>query len=41
MQAWFDDQRREGKIVIETVDGEYMAIPAEAYAKSETLKRDF
>lgn len=40
MQAWFDRVRKDGKIVIETVDGEYMAVPAEAYAKSEIMSRE-
>lgn len=34
-QAWFDKQRKDGKTVIETWDGEYMAIPNEAYAQAE------
>lgn len=38
-EAWFESQRTEGKIVIETADGHYMAIPAEAYAKSESRKK--
>lgn len=40
LKAWFDHQRHAGRIVIETVDGEYMAIPAEAYATSEVIKRE-
>lgn len=40
MQAWFDTQRRDGKIVIETIDGEYMAIPAQAYAESEIVTKE-
>jgi hypothetical protein len=39
LEFWFDRQRSEGKIVIETADGEYMAVPAEAYAQSEIRKR--
>ena len=38
-EAWFEKQRAEGKIVIETADGEYMSIPAEAYASSEVRKK--
>lgn len=34
-QAWFDKQRKDGKTVIETWDGEYMAIPNDAYAAAE------
>lgn len=34
-QAWFDKQRKDGKTVIETWEGEYMAIPNEAYAAAE------
>ena len=38
-EEWFERQRLEGKIVVETADGHYMAIPAEAYAKSESRKK--
>lgn len=38
-QEWFDAQRREGRTVIETIDGEYLAIPNEAYTKAEIRKK--
>jgi hypothetical protein len=38
-QEWFDHQRREGRTVIETIDGEYLAIPNEAYTKAEIRKK--
>lgn len=38
-EEWFATQRREGKVVIETIDGEYMAIPAEAWQNSEIRKK--
>lgn len=38
-EEWVNRVRVEGKIIVETVDGEYMAIPAEAYAKSEIRKK--
>ena len=38
-EEWFNKQRAEGKIVVETRDGKYMAIPAEAYAKAEVKKK--
>lgn len=38
-EEWFDTQRKEGKVVIETRDGEYLAIPAEAYAQAEVRKK--
>lgn len=38
-EAWFDKQRKEGKVVIETRSGEWMAIPSEAYAKAEIRKK--
>lgn len=38
-QAWFDTQRREGRTVIETIDGEYMAVPNEAYQNAEFRKK--
>jgi hypothetical protein len=33
--AWFDTQRKEGRTVVETVDGKFLAIPNEAYASAE------
>lgn len=38
-QEWFDTQRREGRTVVETIDGEYMAIPNEAYQSAEIRKK--
>lgn len=38
-QEWFDTQRREGRTVIETMDGEYMSIPNEAYQAAEFRKK--
>lgn len=39
LEAWFEEQRLSGHVVIETADRTYMAIPADAYAKSEVRKR--
>lgn len=39
-EKWFEDKRKDGFVVIETSGGEYMALPAEAYAKSEIRKQD-
>jgi len=38
-QEWFDTQRREGRTVIETRNGEYLSIDNEAYAKAEIRKK--
>jgi hypothetical protein len=38
-EAWFNEQRANGMIVVETRDGKYMAIPAEAYAKAQVKKK--
>lgn len=38
-QKWFDDCRAAGLIVVETRDGKYMAIPADAYAKAQVKKK--
>lgn len=38
-QEWFDTQRREGRTVVETIDGEYLAIPNEAYQSAEIRKK--
>lgn len=37
--AWFDDQRRGGKTVLELRDGSYIAIDNEAYSKAEIKKK--
>lgn len=36
---WIEEQRNSGKIIIETIDGEYIAIPAEEYAKASVRKK--
>lgn len=38
-EQWFDNQRKSGRVVIETRDQEYIAIPAEAYAQAEVRKK--
>lgn len=37
--AWFDDQRKGGKTVLELRDGTYIAISNEAYSKAEIKKK--
>lgn len=38
-EAWFDEQRKNGKMVIETREGTYMAIDNDAYMKAEFRKK--
>lgn len=38
-EAWFDEQRNLGNLVVETREGVYIAIPAEVYAKAPTRKK--
>lgn len=38
--AWIEEQRKNGRIVLETQNGGYMSISAEAYAKAEVFSRD-